>query len=115
MRDEQVPLDLRLDGRLHTAEHSAASRRHTQGTTYHNVLARERALVRDAPLHMRAAWHLVAQPHRDVAQQRGVEEPVVAVLARVLVVKVLVLVVPLVQLQRSLDVLQAREDVVLLP
>ena len=60
--------------------------------TYHDVLARERSRVWDAALHVRTTRNLVAQSHCNMAEKRGVEEPVVAVFRGVFIVEVVLIV-----------------------
>ena len=80
------------------------------GDTYHDVFSRERTRVGYAALDVCSARHLVAQAHCNVAEQRRVEEPVIAILTRILVVVILI-VITFMYLKRSLDILQLLKNI----
>jgi hypothetical protein len=62
-------------------------------STYYDVLTGKCPRVRDASLHMPSAWNLVAHPHRNITEQREVDEGVEALLVRVVVVDLVIIII----------------------
>lgn len=117
MSSSRCICDWMVDCTLDHMVSNAAGESREASCTYHDVFTCEGTRVWYAAFDVRTPWNLIAQPHCDMAQQRRVEEPIIALLRLVLVEEIVLFIVVVVscELKRTFDILQGAYDVVVLP